>query len=85
MKIETKYDIGQEVWVPIANRDDKKQLTGDRTCYRGVISDVCDNRTGVNVDDLGLYIFAPLWHEQCRIYPTKEACEQAIKEMESND
>jgi hypothetical protein len=76
MKIETKYDIGQEVWyicpvkpvnaIPIQGQIRAVDITKTDDEH---FEDYYVHGLASSID----------WD---RIYPTKEACEQAIKEME---
>ena len=66
MKIETKYDIGQEVWV--------EQFNCVLPCK---IKYIDESKEEVYYSSDKFYFYPTRY-----IYPTKEACEQAIKEME---
>jgi hypothetical protein len=73
MKIETKYEIGQEVWA-----------LGRKAPFKIHEIDIAITECGITMvytnqekDEGYPSIFA-----EDELYPTKEACEQAIKEME---
>jgi hypothetical protein len=72
MKIETKYDIGQEVWVMKDNSPQKFKVNGISVeCLDGMYNS-CRHLglTAVNYD-LGTRM-SPLIYTECYLYPTKE-------------
>lgn len=79
MKIETKYDIGQEVWCIRPVRYMDFDAVPGALPYKIQID-------SLGVDDyLDIYYYdteAGNQYNEEQIYPTKEACEAAIKEME---
>ena len=81
MKIETEYDIGQEVWSIMQVRYMYIDDIAGALPYKIKIEslDVASN--------LEIYYYdeeAGNQYKESDIYPTKEACEQAIKEMEDD-
>jgi hypothetical protein len=75
MKIETKYDIGQEVWY-IAPAYEVEEAT------QGSISDI-EIQISKEINSINYMLVGGIViTKHYKLYPTKEACEQAIKEME---
>jgi hypothetical protein len=76
MKIETKYDIGQEVWV-IEDLYYKGNIHAGKFAIFGEVESILTHEQGISYyTDCGGEFAEP------QLFPTKEACEQAIKEME---
>lgn len=76
MKIETKYDIGQEVWC-VENLYYKGNGHAGKFALPVILHSFCYNTQGVIY-----YCQGCGEYKEEGLYPTKEACEQAIKEME---
>lgn len=72
MKIETKYDIGQEVWVMKDNRPRNFKVQGISVELVDGLYNGCMN-FGIDVIkyDLGTRM-SPLIYNECYLYPTKE-------------
>lgn len=76
MKIETKYDIGQEVWYI-----DELYFNTQYPAGKFALAVILDS---INYDNEGITYYCKECGEykEENLYPTKEACEAAIKEME---
>ena len=72
MKIETKYDIGQEVWVMKDNHPQNFKVQGISIELFDGLYDSCMH-VGIDVIkyDLGTRM-SPLIYNECYLHPTKE-------------
>lgn len=72
MKIETKYNIGDEVWVMKDNRPKKFEVQGLSIELIDGLYDSC-RHFGIDVIkyDLGTRMF-PLIYGECVVFPSKE-------------
>lgn len=77
MEIKTKYDIGQEVWCL-----EDLYYRGNGHAGKFAIPITLHSVT-YSEDGLIYYCVGCGEYKEENLYPNKEACEQAIKEMES--
>ena len=73
MKIETKYDIGDEVWVMKDNRPQKFIVNGlNVECYSGLYRGTLHIiGSPITTYDIGSRM-SPLVYNEIYLYPTKE-------------
>ena len=72
MKIETKYDIGQEVWVMKDNRPQKFKVNGISVEYQDGMYKSCIHSGIASVHyDLGQRM-NPMIYGEIYLFPTKE-------------
>ena len=84
MEIKTKYDVGQEIWFIEAGETTQKRYI-NKAIVTGFTIEVNSlyikqEQTIIHVHFRGVTFEKSTRYEEY-IYPTKEACEAAIKEM----